>query len=45
MDKTRQYLSNPLVVFIVCLVIGLISWDLCHRLLVMAGTVDQFCSI
>ncbi len=24
MDKTRQYLSNPLVVFIVCLVIGLI---------------------
>lgn len=24
MDKTRQYLSNPLVVFIICLVIGLI---------------------
>ncbi len=24
MDKTRQYLSNPLIVFIVCLVIGLI---------------------
>jgi predicted flap endonuclease-1-like 5' DNA nuclease len=24
MDKTRQYLSNPLVVFIVCLIIGLI---------------------
>ncbi len=41
MDKIRQYLSNPLILFIVCLVIGLIVGVFVIGYWLMAGTVDQ----